>query len=94
VISGQGLICKGIEIEGPVGERKAWTAAVLQAVGDLQSMNLRLRRAAEQCLLHNQKDFEFECASAGIKASNFRSRLLRRLPAMGPHDDRRLRAAA
>jgi hypothetical protein len=94
LISGRGLICKGIEIEGPVGEQRVWTAVLLQAVEDLISMNVRLQTAAKQFLLHDQNDFEFVCAGAGISASNFRNRLLRHLPTMETNHDRSIRAAA
>jgi hypothetical protein len=94
VISEKGLICKGIEIEGPIGEQRVWTAVLLQAVEDLQSVNQRLRLAAEQFLFQNQHDFEFVCAGAGINGSNFRSRLKRHLPHTASRAEGTIPAAA
>lgn len=74
---GRGLICRGIEIEGPIGEQKLWIAVLLQAIEDLQSNRLRAKHAAEEFLLEDKDDFETVCSAAGIDANAFRARLSR-----------------
>lgn len=94
VVAEKGLICRGVELEGPIGEQRVWTAVLLQAVEDLQSMNIRLRRGAEQFLFQNRNDFDFVCSGAGISANTFRSRLKRHLPKSASHVEGRVQAAA
>ena len=73
----RGMICRGIEIEGPIGEQRLWIAVLLQAIEDLQSDRLRAKRAAEEFLLEDGDDFETVCGAAGINAGAFRARLSR-----------------
>jgi hypothetical protein len=80
-ISEKRIICKGIEMEGPVSEQKIWAAVLLQAVEDWWSENAKLHRDATQFLFREEDDFEVVCAGAGIDPSGFRSRLARALRA-------------
>lgn len=71
------LICKGNEIEGPVGEQRLWVAVLAQALEDWHGDRLRSKREAERFLFEDQKDFEIVCEGAGINAGGFRSQLCR-----------------
>jgi hypothetical protein len=78
----EALICRGQEVEGPIGEQRLWTAVLLQAVEDWRGDRIRSKREAEQFLFEDHKDFETVCAGAGIDPSSFRSRM-RRLCSVG-----------
>ena len=68
-------------------ERRLWTAVLLQAVQDWQSMSARSRREAEVFLFNSDADFETVCQSAGIDAGSFQSRLKRLTRASVAHID-------
>jgi hypothetical protein len=73
----EALICRGNEVERPIGEQRLWMAVLAQAVEDWQGDRLRSKKDAEQFLFQDQKDFQMVCARAGIDPVNFRSQLLR-----------------
>ncbi len=78
IMSGrEALICRGNEVEQPIGEQRLWVAVLAQAVEDWQGERLRSKRDAEQFLFQDQKDFQIVCARAGIDPISFRSQLLR-----------------
>lgn len=83
IMSGrEAVICRGNEVEQPIGEQRLWVAVLTQALEDWQGDRLRFKREAEQFLFQDEKDFQIVCARAGIDASAFRSQLLRlRVPA-------------
>lgn len=88
------IICKGIEMEGPVSEQKVWAAVLLQAVEDWRSDNAKLHRDASQFLFKEKNDFEVVCAGAGIEPTSFRCRLARALRVEAEGQDGRSRIAA
>lgn len=76
-IGREALICRGSEIEQPIGEQRLWVAVLAQAIEDWQGDRLRSKRDAEQFLFQDQKDFQIVCARAGIDPTSFRSQLFR-----------------
>lgn len=92
--SGKRIICKGIDLEGPVSEQKIWAAVLLQAVEDWRSENAKLHRDAAQFLFKEENDFEVVCAGAGIEPSSFRSRLAQALNAENKAPESTSRIAA
>lgn len=73
----EALICRGNDVEQPIGERKLWVAVLAQALEDWQGDRLRSKREAEQFLFEDKRDFQAVCARAGIDSDAFRSQLLR-----------------
>lgn len=73
----EALICRGQEVEGPIGEQRLWTAVLVQALEEWRGDRIRSKREAEKFLFEDHKDFETVCAGAGIEPSSFRSRLRR-----------------
>ena len=64
------------------GERRLWTAVLVQAIVEWRSNNVRASRAAERFLFEDDKDFDIVCASAGLNPQSFRSQLTR----LGPKE--------
>ena len=62
------------------GERRLWTAVLVQAIMEWRSNNVRVSRAAERFLFEDRKDFDSVCASAGLNPQSFRSQLARIRP--------------
>jgi hypothetical protein len=60
-------------------ERRLWTAVLLQAVQDWQSVSARARREAETFLFESEADFESVCQHAGIDPGSLQTKL-KRLP--------------
>lgn len=73
----ESLICRGNEVEGPIGERRMWMAVLVQAVEDWRGDSIRASRAAEEFLFHNHEDFDSVCTGAGVDPGSFRSQLRR-----------------
>lgn len=63
--------------EDCIAERRLWIAVLVMAVEDWRAGSLRKRREAQIFLFENKTDFERVCASAGVDAEGFRSRLQR-----------------
>jgi hypothetical protein len=61
--------------EGHDPERRLWAAALLQAVEDWRSNNMRAHRAAESFLFNSGIDFETVCQGAGFDPVTFQSKL-------------------
>jgi hypothetical protein len=73
--------------EESISERRLWTAVLVMAVEDWRGGTLRARRAAQQFLFENERDFSEVCSGAGLDPQSFRSRLLkigRRIEMQGP----------
>ena len=62
------------------GERRLWTAVLVQAVVEWRSNNARARNAAEKFLCNSDEDFFTVCAGAGLNPSSFRAQLVRMRP--------------
>jgi hypothetical protein len=62
------------------GERRLWTAVLVQAVVEWRSNNARARNAAEKFLFNSDEDFLTVCAGAGLNPSSFRAQLVRMRP--------------
>jgi hypothetical protein len=52
--------------EGFIAERRLWTAVLVMAVEDWRNGSLRSKRAAQQFLFEDDRDFEEVCAGAGL----------------------------
>jgi hypothetical protein len=63
--------------EGHIPERRLWTAVLIMAVEDWQSGSLRAKRAAQQFLFEDDRDFEEVCAGAGLDPATLRAKLLK-----------------
>lgn len=87
----EALICRGNEVEQPIGEQRLWVAVMAQALEDWQGERLRSKREAEQFLFEDEKDFQIVCARAGIDSDAFRSQLLR---LRGPQKVQNIKLAA
>jgi len=73
--------------EESISERRLWTAVLVMAVEDWRAGTLRARRAAQQFLFEDDRDFGEVCAGAGLDPQSFRARLLkigRRIEMHGP----------
>lgn len=73
--------------EESISERRLWTAVLVMAVEDWRDGTLRARRAAQQFLFENDRDFNEVCAGAGLDPQSFRTKLLkigRRIEMQGP----------
>jgi hypothetical protein len=73
--------------EGFIAERRLWTAVLVTAVEDWRNGSLRAKRAAQQFLFDDDRDFEQVCAGAGLDPNTLRSKLLkigRRVAMHGP----------
>ena len=68
-------------------ERRLWTAVLLQAVQDWQSVSARTRREAEAFLFESEKDFESVCQHAGIDPGSLQTKLKRLSRASVAHID-------
>jgi hypothetical protein len=71
------LICRGNEVEAPIFERRLWAAVLTQALEDWRGDRIRDKRAAEEFLFEDQRDFETVCVGAGIDPSSLRAKLRR-----------------
>lgn len=60
-----------------IGERRLWTAVLVQAVEDWRNGTLRARREAQEFLFEGGADFERVCAGAGIDPASLSARLLK-----------------
>jgi hypothetical protein len=58
-----------------VPEQRIWRAVIASAVEEWVRGPLTKQRAAEQYLLHDDKDFRTVCYSAGINPDDLRARL-------------------
>lgn len=70
-----------------IGERRLWTAVIINAVEEWTSGTLRGRRAAQQFLFEGDEDFNRVCACAGLEPSSLRVKLLKignRIEMRGP----------
>lgn len=63
--------------EGFIPERRLWTAVLIMAVEDWPSGSLRAKRAAQQFLFEDDRDFEELFAGAGLDPTTLRSKLLK-----------------
>lgn len=61
--------------EGFIPERRLWTAVLVMAVEDWRDGSLRAKRAAQQFLFEDDRDFEEVCAGAGLDPATLRSKL-------------------
>lgn len=61
--------------EGAISERRLWMAVLVTAVEDWRRGTLRAKRAAQQFLFEDDRDFMEVCAGAGIDPSSFRFKL-------------------
>jgi hypothetical protein len=70
-----------------IGERRLWTAVIVNAIEEWKAGTLRARRAAQHFLFETDDDFNGVCACAGLDPSYLRSKLLkigRRVEMEGP----------
>jgi hypothetical protein len=70
-----------------IGERRLWTAVIVNAIEEWKDGTLRARRAAQTFLFESDNDFFSVCASAGLDPSHLRSKLLKighRVEMQGP----------
>jgi len=70
-----------------IGERRLWTAVIVNAIEEWKAGTLRARRAAQHFLFETDDDFNSVCACAGLDPSHLRSKLLkigRRVEMQGP----------
>lgn len=58
-----------------MAERRLWTAVLMMAVEDWRDGSLRAKRAAQQFLFEDDRDFEEVCAGAGLDPATLRSKL-------------------
>ena len=63
--------------EGLIGERRLWTAVLIQAVEEWQTGTLRKRREAQTFLFDDSENLGRVCAGAGLDPERFRSKLLK-----------------
>jgi len=63
--------------EGFIPERRLWAAVLVMAVEDWRNGSLRAKRAAQEFLFEDDRDFEEVCAGAGLDPATFRSKLLK-----------------
>ena len=63
--------------EGFIPERNLWAAVLVMAVEDWRNGSLRAKRAAQEFLFEDDRDFEEVCAGAGLDPATFRSKLLK-----------------
>jgi hypothetical protein len=63
--------------EQSIGERRLWTAVLLQAVQDWRNGTLRARREAQHFLFEDDAEFDRVCAGAGMEPGSLRSKLLK-----------------
>lgn len=68
---------EGSPTEDCIAERRLWIPVLIAAVQDWRNGTLRERREAQRFLFENDSDYDRVCASAGVDAGGFRSRLLR-----------------
>ncbi|HKN61017.1 MAG TPA: hypothetical protein VJW93_07565 [Candidatus Acidoferrales bacterium] len=70
-----------------IGERRLWTAVIVNAIEEWKAGTLRARRAAQTFLFDSDNDFNSVCACAGLDPSCLRSKLLKighRVEMQGP----------
>lgn len=70
-----------------IGERRLWTAVIVNAIEEWKAGTLRARRAAQTFLFDSDNDFNSVCACAGLDPSYLRSKLLKighRVEMQGP----------
>jgi hypothetical protein len=60
-----------------IGERRLWTAVIVNAVEEWKAGTLRARRAAQTFLFESDNDFNRACDGAGLDPGNLRSKLLK-----------------
>ena len=60
-----------------IGERRLWTAVIVNAVEEWRAGTLRARRAAQTFLFESDTDFNRACDGAGLDPGNLRSKLLK-----------------
>jgi len=58
-------------------ERRLWLAVLALAVEDWTQGSLRAKREAQRFLFEDKGDFHAVCASAGLDADSFRTRLIK-----------------
>ena len=63
--------------EASIGERRLWTAVLIQAVRDWRNGTLRARRDAQHFLFEDDAEFDRVCAGAGLEPGSLRSKLLK-----------------
>jgi hypothetical protein len=79
---------QNVVTEDLIGANRLWTAVIVKAVEDWRMGSLRARREAQKFLFEDDRDFYQVCASAGLDAALFRSKLLklgRRIEMHGPY---------
>jgi hypothetical protein len=79
---------QNVVTEDLIGANRLWTAVIVKAVEDWRVGTLRARREAQKFLFEDDRDFYQVCASAGLDADLFRSKLLklgRRIEMHGPY---------
>jgi hypothetical protein len=79
---------QNVVTEDLIGANRLWTAVIVKAVEDWRMGSLRARREAQKFLFEDDRDFYQVCASAGLDAELFRSKLLklgRRIEMHGPY---------
>jgi hypothetical protein len=70
-----------------IGERRLWTAVIVNAIEEWKVGTLKARRAAQTFLFESDHDFNRVCDGAGLDPGNLRSKLLkvgRRVEMQGP----------
>jgi hypothetical protein len=60
-----------------IGERRLWTAVLVNAVEDWRTGTLRARREAQDFLFEDAEDFATVCAGAGLNPESMRTKLLK-----------------
>jgi hypothetical protein len=60
-----------------IGERRLWTAVLLQALDDWRLGTLRKRREAQRFLFDDHANLGIVCAGAGLDPGSFCSKLLK-----------------
>ena len=63
--------------EGMLGERRLWTAVLIQALDDWRLGTMRRRREAQTFLFDDPVSLSQVCVKAGLDPGNFRSKLLK-----------------
>jgi hypothetical protein len=60
-----------------IGDRRLWTAVIVNAIEDWRTGTLRARREAQAFLFEDHADFADVCARAGLEPESFRGKLLK-----------------
>ncbi len=60
-----------------IGERRLWTAVIVNAIEEWKDGTLRARRTAQTFLFESDNDFNCVCDGAGLDPGSLRSKLLK-----------------